>query len=427
LYQLTGASIAGTNGMPFLELNGAERQAIAMAGHVLNQVGFRVNNPKGSLLSMPLELPGRLEMFKGSIFSSSSALLILDAGSTIAIDSSRLTGTYIDGPLRKLGLNQEDHFLFPVGKDGNLRWLEIKGGIGNYTVEYMHQNPVSIGNLVGPGLAHISKLEYWNVFADGPANQQAKIELSFASVQSGGITDPNYLNVAKFQSVQWEDAGHSAITGNLIQGSVLSSDLDFSANNYTLASVLDLENPLPLTMLDLEVKEISGKPLFTWTIKSDEKPDHFTLYEETDGKSTPIVSMNAVDNQIKYSWTYSWEMKSGNHYFRIRMIDMHGKEYLGKLVLFKKEYANIHLSWISTNMNAIGNQLLIQSEYPDDWNYEIVSVDGHIIKNGVLHIVQGLTYFSVGSECMSTGKYVFRALDSKGKFYVLLFNKYKQG
>jgi hypothetical protein len=424
MYQSMGATITGTNGIPFLETNGIDRQEITMAGRILNQVGFRVNNPAGTLLRMPLKLPGKLEMSQGTIISTSSALLILDAGSTITIDSSRLLGTYVDGPLRKLGLNQEEHFLFPVGKDGNLRWIEIKGGIGNYTVEYMHQNPVSIGNTVGPGLDHISKLEYWTVFAEGPANQQAKIELSFASVQSGVITDPNFLNVAKFQSFQWEDAGHSAITGNFIQGSVLSSDVDFSANNYTLASVLDLENPLPLTTLDLEVKEISGKPFFTWTIETDEKPDHFNLYEETDGKAITIASINAVDNQINYSWMDSGEMKTGNHYFRIRMIDMHGNEYLGKLVLYKKENVNTHMSWLCTSLDAGRNQLLIQSEYPDDWNYEIISVDGRIIKNGILHIAQGLTYFPVGSEYLSSGKYVFRALDSKGKIRVLLFNKY---
>jgi hypothetical protein len=75
--------------------------------------------------------------------------------------------------------------------------------------------------------------------------------LSFASGQSGIITDPNYLNVAKFQTSEWEDAGHTAVTGNFQQGSVLSGNSDFSAQNYTLGSVLDLENPLPLTTIFL--------------------------------------------------------------------------------------------------------------------------------------------------------------------------------
>jgi hypothetical protein len=57
------------------------------------------------------------------------------------------------------------------------------------------------------------------------------------------VTDPNYLNVAKFQSAQWEDAGHTGSTGDFLQGSVLSGNADFTATYYTLASTLNLENP----------------------------------------------------------------------------------------------------------------------------------------------------------------------------------------
>ncbi|MEJ0079414.1 MAG: hypothetical protein WDM78_00250 [Puia sp.] len=220
LYQSSESVITeSANGIPSLELNGQRSQEIAMGGRIINQVGFRMNNPAGSTLRLPLRVPWKLELIQGAIISSPSALLILDTVCTVIIDSSRLTGVYIDGPIRKLGLNLEDHFLFPVGKDGNLRWLELKKATGNYTVEYIHQNPASIGSTVGPGLAHISKLEYWTVIADGSINDQAKIELSFASAQSGIITDPNYLNVAKFQASEWEDAGHTSITGNFQQGS----------------------------------------------------------------------------------------------------------------------------------------------------------------------------------------------------------------
>ncbi len=84
-----------------------------------------------------------------------------------------------------------------------------------------------------------------------------------------------------FESLQWEDAGHTAVTGNFIQGSVLSGTTDFAASHFTLASTIDLENPLPLTNIDLKVKEISDKLVFNWTLESPEIPDHFELYEET--------------------------------------------------------------------------------------------------------------------------------------------------
>lgn len=424
LYQSSGSVITETsNGIPTLELNGQRMQEIAMGGRIINQVGFRMNNATGATLRLPLKIPWKLELNQGTIVSSPSALLVLDTICNVIVDSSRLTGVYIDGPLRKLGLNQEDHFLFPVGKDGNLRWLELKKGAGNYTVEYIHQNPATIGSNIGPGLHHISKLEYWSVIADGTINDQAKIELSFASGQSGIITDPNYLNVAKFQTSEWEDAGHTAVTGNFQQGSVLSGNSDFSARNYTLGSVLDLENPLPLTTIFLEVKEISGKPVFNWVVTTDEKPDHFNLYEKTNGQSNPITTINAVDGQFKYNWTGSRDMNTGNHFFMISMVDVTGHEYFGKLVPYNIEDASVRLSWISAGFGSEQNQILIHSPNPDTWNYEIISMEGRFIKKGILPVGKDLTRFPIGPEIMSRGKYFFRATDSKGRLFVLPIEK----
>jgi len=424
LYQSPESVITETsNGIPTLELNGIRRQEIAMGGRIINQVVFRMNNAAGSTLRLPLKIPWKLELNQGMMSSSSSALLILDTLCTILVDSSKLTGVYIDGPLRKLGLNQQDHFLFPVGKDGNLRWLELKKVSGNYTVEYIHQSPASIGSMIGSGLDHISKMEYWTVIADGVINNQAKIELSFASGQSGIITDPNYLDVAKFQMSEWEDAGHSGITGNIQQGSVVSGNSDFSAQHYTLGSVLNLENPLPLTSISLEVKELSGKPVFSWIVSTDEKPDHFNLYEKTHNKSNLVVRINAVDRQFKYIWTGSEEMNSGNHLFMVSMIDVTGHEYFGKLVPYNKEDASVRLNWVTSGFGSEENEILIYSEKPDVWNYEIISMEGRPIKKGILPVGKDLTRFYFGPEMISRGMYVFRATSSKGRVFVLPIEK----
>jgi hypothetical protein len=424
LFQSPTASITETSsGNPVLELNGARRQEITMAGQILNQVGFRVNNIAGSVLLMPLKIPWRLELSQGSVSSSSNTMLILDSGCNLIIDSSRLTNVYVDGPLRKLGLNLEDHFLFPVGKIGNLRWLELKDARGNYTVEYFRDNPNFIGTHIGNGLDHISKLEYWTVFADGLINDQAKIELSFASIQSGGVTNPNYLNVAKFQSGEWDNAGHSGITGNSIQGSVLSGNTDFTAEDYTLASILDLENPLPLTSIDLQIKEISEETIFSWAIESPEIPDHFDLSEETGGQSILVAQIDAVQEQKRYSWICKNFLKKGDHFFRIRMVDIHGNGYAGKIVLFKKEGGNIRLSWVSPGISSVTGQLLIQSENQDTWKYEIISLQGRSVIKGILKLQEGKNYLSVETELVSTGVYVFRAVDSSGKFYSVIFKK----
>jgi hypothetical protein len=422
LYQFPEAIITETNnGNPFIELNGNRSQEIAMAGRILNQVGFRSNNTMGSVLRLPLTLPWILDLQKGAITSSASCMLILDTGCSIIIDSSRQAGVYINGPQRKLGLNGEDHFLFPVGKLGNLRWLELKNASGNYTVEYMHQDPASLGNNIGPGLDHISKLEFWSVTADGPINNQAKIELSFASALSGGVTDPAFLNIAKFQAQQWEDAGHTAVTGNFIQGSVVSENTDFTASDYTLASILDLENPLPSTSIDLQVKEISEKPFFSWTLESAEIPDHFELYEESGNPHTFLTSLKAVFHQKQYVWTGSQSLTSGVHFFSVRMIDIHGKEYAGARVMFKKEGGKTRLFWIPGAGFGGNSRIMIQSDKPEVWQYEIITMDGRCVYKGILKLEEGMTYLPLNKMMISRTAYIFRALDASCKNHHLVF------
>jgi hypothetical protein len=420
LYQLAAGSITETaNGNPFLELNGEKPQEITMAGRIQNRVGFRMNNMAGATLRIPLILPWKLELNQGAITSSTTAMLLLDTGCEINMDSSRLSGIYIDGPMSKRGLNEEDHFLFPVGKDGNLRWLELKGASGNYTVEYFRENPNSLGTQLGEGLDHISKLEYWTVHSAGGNSDQAKIELSFAAVQSGGVTDPNFLNIAGFQSAVWEDVGHTGKTGNFIQGSVISAKTDFAAGEYTLASVLNLENPLPLTTLDLQVKEVSDEMVFSWVMEGPETADHFEICEETGGHSVFVARIKAEAQTRNYSWTHILFLKGGNHFFRIRMIDLYGNEYPGKLVLFRKAAGSTRMAWISTG----AGRFMIRTENPDLWKYEFISISGQCIQKGTIKLNEGENYLMIESGILSAGIYVFHATDSYGKSYSLIFKK----
>jgi hypothetical protein len=424
LYQSVNATITESNsGSPVLELNGNRSQAVAMAGKITNQVGFRINNLAGSVLNVPLTLPWLLILEKGAFYSSASALLTLDVNCNVEADSSSSSGSYIDGPLCKLGLEGQDHFLFPVGKDGNIRWIELKAASGDFTVEYIRQNPGLIGTGIGPGLNHLSKLEYWTVTKNGVKDNQSKIELSFSSALSGGVTDLNYLNVAEFQSGEWEDAGHSGTTGNNIWGSILSSKTDFSATQYTLASTVDLENPLPNITIDLKVTEPADKILFNWSFAGPVTPDHFNLYEIFDTSAILLITVPAIEDQRKYSWNCAPSFDKGNHYFRLAMVDATGKVYLGKIVLLSENEPYPRLCWVSSGGSDVYGKLSIMTEVPDDWNFEILTTEGRAIKKGVLNLGRGKNFIDPELESFSSGVYIFRAFDSSGKSHSLFFRK----
>jgi hypothetical protein len=424
LYQSPGALITeSANGNPALELNGEQLQDVALAGNIQGRIGFRMNDSMGCALQLPLTLPWNLDLKAGSISSSAAAMLILSDSSDIITDSTQQTGSFINGPMRKLGLNASDHFLFPVGKDGYERWLELKNVSGNYTVEYIHADPSSLGKNMGSGMDHISKVEYWTVIADGNTGGNSKIELSFGSSLSGGVTDPNYLTIAKWQSGEWQTAGNSAITGNSVQGSVVSNAVDFTAGAYTLASTIDLENPLPLTTIDLKVSEISEKPYFRWIVSTPETPDYFDLYEIVDNRKIFMAETRAVAGQVEYDLSWDSSVAPGNHYFMVRMTDIYGNRYDGKTVLFKEEEKSVSVSWISSGSHDANNEFLITTERPQECYYEILSVDGGRVKSGRLELGSGKNYVSVANKIVSAGIYIMRVTGLSGKNYSLLFIK----
>jgi len=423
LYQSAQASITETNnGMPFLELNGTRQQQIAMAGTLIKQIGFRMNNDAGAILQRPLVLPWKLELIRGPISSSAAALLTLDVLAGVSVDSTRLRGTYVDGPLRKLGLNHELYFLFPVGKQGNLRWLELKNATGNFTVEYQRANPAEIGMLADPVLDHISKIEYWNLAADATGGQAAQVELSFASVQSGGVTNPNFLNVAAFQSANWFNAGHAAFTGNFIQGSVLSLNTDFAASAYTLASTVNLENPLPMAELQLQVKLIGGSQLFSWAIQSPRKPDHFDLYEEKAGQPERIAQIPAIGRTDLYQWERKHTGKKGRHFFWVRMIDADGNSYSSPAALLNEEPdGSLECSWITSPEQPGIGRLSIWSAKSQVLKYEIISTNGTRLKKGTVLLPRGNSFLDAGTETLPVGLYIFHAIDDYGNVYRFKF------
>jgi hypothetical protein len=112
-------------------------------------------------------------------------------------------------------------------------------------------------------------------------------------------------------------------------------------------------------------------------------------------------------------------MSAGAHYFIVSMIDVTGNEYFGLVVLFNRENALVRLSWVASVSGSGINEILIQTSQTGKWNYEIVSMDGRCIKKGILELEKDLTRFPVGSILRSRGKYLFRAMDSKGRLFVL--------
>jgi len=283
-----------------------------------------MNNPSGIKLHKEFQIPYQLQLVTGKILSADTALLLLGPQATILSDSTQ-ANCFVDGPMKKIGLSNHSHFLFPVGKGNTQRWLSLKDATGDFKVEFVKQNPKTISNTMGLGIDHISSIEYWTINALNSAT--ASVELSFNDVNSGGVTDMNALRVAYLKNNIWEDGGNSAYTGLPgAAGSVVSNNLSSLENPiayFTLASSSSLSNPLPTERVEFNVKNSKEGIAFSWNIQSDRKPTKTQILWSKDGSIFDVVA--SVDSRqtnylYQYQLTYP-HLKAGIVQLKIFMED----------------------------------------------------------------------------------------------------------
>jgi hypothetical protein len=409
---------ASSTADPALELNGSRVQQIAVGGSITGSIVFRVNDPAGCELLLSLRLPYLLELEQGRVASAAGRELILEAACGVRVDSTQVAGPYVDGPLRKEGLEEGSDFLFPVGKNGYLRWLELKQAGGSFTVEYLNENPAALGGSMGSGIDHISGMEYWRLTAAGPAT--ALVELSHASPQSGAITDPAFLHVAGLSAGEWFDAGQTALTGDMAYGSVVSRPLsDFSGGVFTLASTAPRENPLPLAIIRFDAGENNGYAAFSWMVQLPEEADYFELLELKENGDQLIERMPATAGKNYYDWQEAEPLSPGLHYYRLRIAGKENKIWLSKAVAIK--YSGKHglqLSWIP-GPSGMG-RVHFRSPDADRLEYSVLSMNGQTVSRGEINIPAGDSDMILQGD-LAPGIYQLQARNRSGKSYLLRF------
>jgi hypothetical protein len=421
----TGLITETNTGLPFIELDGLSPQIVSLAGMIINNIGFRMNNPQGAILSSPLQLPYKLELIKGKITSSSINLLTLQNNCTVSVDSTSSNNSFIDGPLRKEGLLSTQFFLFPVGKNSLLRWLELKNVSGNFVVEYIKDNPRSLSNSNGAGINHISSTEYWAVNTDAGPLSSANIELSFAVPESGGITDLAFLDVASLSSGIWEDAGHAGTTGAFnTAGSIISNVVNnFPATGYfTLASTADLQNPLPIAQIDFNGRLVNNVAELIWQIDLPGDVDFFELMTKADNEFKVIARLKATSGKSKYSFDYD-SMQDGINYYRLRVVNKNGVPFLSKIIAINNNKSDFTM--VVAPAIIIGNNLILHINAPrnEKLQWIIIATDGRIIKNGFVDIGLGSNSVNLQLPHIAAGIYQLVAVNEYHQFYSVKFIK----
>lgn len=155
-----------------------------------------------------------------------------------------------------------------------------------FTAEYFAANPqVPYGNILAPGLDHISQCEYW--ILDRQAGTGGRtVTLSWNTPSSCGVTSNatlSELRVARYDGIStWQNHGNGGTTGTFVSGTVITSAAVTAFSPFTLASVTT-NNPLPVELISFDaVKRDKNSVLCSWITASEINNDYFELQRCSD-------------------------------------------------------------------------------------------------------------------------------------------------
>jgi len=411
-FQTNGVITETSGGSPVLEFNGTTQQDVRLNG-ITNNVAVTINNNAGISLLSGLSLPYRLSLINGTV-NNHSFIITLQAGCSLQADS--LPGNnFINGALRKEGLTNAVHFLFPIGKGNTKRWIAVKTTSGNYTAEFFRSNPKILATAVGKGIDHISSIEHWSLQSDTDPAPEAKVELSFDNVNSGGVTDMAALRVAQLVSGVWENGDNIATTGSAgAAGSVVSKLITVvdTLGYFTLGSNIALQNPLPIQLLSFTASAGNKGVLLSWTISPSWQPAFFEVQSSADSNHFEIISrLDTVTGRTMYQYADSRKL-TGKQYYRLQMIDKNGLiSYSNAIGVMISPAIDTRAGiWPSiVNNNAV---LFLDVRTSGKSKMNICNMQGGLVQSMDLSLHAGKNYISLQLSGLPAGVYVLSIIGS---------------
>jgi hypothetical protein len=339
--------------------------SITVTGFELNKTGASLNVNLGAFLTVT----DTLHLIKGIVNVAANGNMNIHDTTVISSPASNYTNlpsnigwesSFVNGKLTLYSNGSPSNpvpFAIPVGKGTNFRPIFLRNYSvnGGFQIEYFEANPrTTFGNTMGPGLDHISAMEYWNIYAP-TGSPVANVELSFYDPNSGGVTNMADLRVAHFDGSIWTNEGNTATTGTPGANGTVTSVSQSSFSPFTLASATAL-NPLPLKDIHLTLIHHTNFSKLNWRVIGDENIEEYVIQ-----KSSNKISVQNVYTQLSGRNTgivnYYYTDVASNTYYRIQAKLVTGELVYSNWVLHNDKknleiYPNPAKDFISIAVNS---------------------------------------------------------------------------
>lgn len=366
-------------------LNGSGPQTVTTSGFTDNYTRLRIDKPAGDVtLTAPVQIAPAgsiMQFISGRVFLTGTGALTFAAGTSTTGASN---ASFVHGAVRKQG---NTAFEFPVGKGHVWRPIATTGAnfgsavpTNEFTAEYFNADPtVVFGDVIGTGLDHVSRCEYWRLDRTGSVVTTPEVRITWADPVSCGVDLPLNLRAAHWAGGQWNDRGMDDFIDNGTSGSLVANGPQTAFGFFTLSSTTAY-NPLPVELLYFNAEARTSTVDLRWGTATERENEAFFVERSADnirfhtvaevagaGSSIAMLSYSAEDLQPLTGWSY----------YRLRQRDFDGAEALSRVV---PVYFN---GATSTSVRVVDDVLWV-GHGSGNGTYAVYDMGGRVVLRGAM-------------------------------------------
>lgn len=403
---ISNSEAAMTAGTGTLYLNGTSAQTLNGSA-TFKTYNFVSNNSAGITLNNNLSVKGVHTFTAGKIATSATPnYLVYEAGSSYSGDGNT---AHVNGWVKKLG---STNFVFPVGNGTLERTVAISNLSANseFNARYLTTTPNP--TLTQLPLRSVDTYEYWPLTRSSGGTAQVTLNWDRSKVYF-----PNYiladLVVAGWNGSIWVDNGGTA-AGNPATTGTITSNVISTFNLFTFGSKSWI---LPLSLTSFTATKEDIYVLVKWETEKEVNLSHYIVERSDDGSNFYSIgrfnSRNSGNNEA-----YQIKDKKSIQtiaYYRLRSLDMDGRESLSRIVTIVSGSSNNNLLLVS---NPVHNKitLLTTGALTGNFNFQITLINGQVVQNGKLTFLNEGYYDIQLDGKMKPGTYSLKVLGNKQTF-----------
>jgi len=293
-------------------------------------------------LSKDFVISGKLELTSGIIVSQDWAKVIVNVGANLSGGSP---SSYIEGPVKKIDIDDGVPFTFPLGHQGVYAPMTIETTVsrsaakGEFTAKYLNCPPPWPAS-TATNIEQLSSEEFWELErSEGAAD--VNVRLHWTDAEAQGITNTDDLVVAMYNPdimqfptfpAGWTSIGQEGLVGGVgsgVSGSIMNIGIcppPWGIELFTFGSTSN-DNSLPVDMETFNAESVAEVIELNFSTVNEIDVDEFILEKSVDGtifnEMDRIVPTGVPGSSQSYE-IIDLEPNNGINYYRIKKVDLDG-------------------------------------------------------------------------------------------------------